>query len=159
MYERFDRLIRFLVKTRRLPPAVEEDDIVQSVWLRLLESGFNEDDPGATAYIRETVKTVIADSAGPPVRNSSNYSEGDHHLWFLDRLVEAPEEIDLERLEAALRTLTEPDRLLLQRRYLEGVPIRTIAKNERTTKWSIYHRLRLARRRARRAYDKAGETS
>jgi RNA polymerase sigma factor (sigma-70 family) len=158
VYDKFNRLIHFLATRRPLPPGVSSEDIVQSVWLRLIESGFDENASGAKSYIRETVKSVIADAAGPPTRNSTHYAEGTHPLWFLDRPAEEAEEIDTDRLDRTLRALTEPDRILLQRRYLEGVSIRVLAKNARIRIETMRTRLRDAKRRARRAYDKVYET-
>jgi RNA polymerase sigma factor (sigma-70 family) len=136
LYEKYDRLIRFLITQASPPSRLDREDLSQDVWVKALA----DPDKLSPAYLGSIVQTVIADAVGESPRTAELY----------DVAEESDEEFIMpDFAEKAMLDLTPADRTLLTLRYINGMTYDALARRYRCSIERINTRLRTARRRAK----------
>lgn len=147
-YERTSRLIWHFLNRVNLPPDVDRDDLAQDVWVKLVSAEFYPEMEGATSYVSEAVRSVVATATGESARH--------RHCHLSDNTPESGEsdesatQLTSRQVLDILQHLKAKHRDLLEDRYISGLSVSKIAKKRRITpeqaRVAIDGALRAARR-------------
>ena len=154
LYNEYARLMYFTAR-QYTAEADTQNDIVQESLLRLIRNTSTLrglDPPALSTYIVTTVKNVSIDALRKEKRIREHTVElDDESVRELASPEPAPDELmaaleDRGRLTAALASLPEDERLLLEQKYFLGSSDRELARSFRCKPGSIRMKLTRARR-------------
>lgn len=140
-YERTRRLIWHLLNKTKLPPHIDKDDLAQDVWVKLISAEFYPEMEGASSYLAEAVRSVVAEATG---------EEAKHSHVGLPQVAVKNGDLTVADLDDILLQLRAKDRALLEDRYLSGLSVSAMARKRQEPPEKTRMGLRRAIRAARR---------